>query len=306
MRVIIYGTGELGLSYIEKNKGLEIIAFAVNAPKEDRFSGYPVISTNQIPNHDYDKIVIAVQEWTDDTYLGLTAEILAELKGAKVPFEKIVTSRPYFTYEDVSLKTFEERINARSRILRELSTIFRGKKASGSVAECGVGKGFFASVINESFPDKSLYLFDTFSGFDKRDLVHESGETVKKVIECKAMYGNNSSVGAEVALSHCPHKDKCIIKAGYVPETFLGLENERFAFVNIDMDLYAPTLAALRFFVPRLAGGGVIWVHDYYGGPWQGIKKAIDEFALESDFTLLPVGDQLSVALIPQIPFPSF
>ena len=299
MNIIIYGTEELGLLYIEKNKGFKVIAFAVNAPKGHSFSGYPVININQISNHDYDKVVIAVQGCTDDTYLELIADILKELKDAGVPFDKILTLRPYFTYRDVNLNTFEECINVRSRILRELSIILRRYKVPGAVAECGVGRGVFASVINESFPDKSLYLFDTFRGFDERDLGYESSKAIKKAKECKAMFGNNSSTGADVAVSHCPYKDKCIIKVGYVPETFKGLENEIFAFVNIDVDLYAPTLAALRFFAPRLANGGVIWVHDYYGGPWQGVKEAIDEFALKYEFTLLPVGDKLSVALIP-------
>ena len=299
MRIIIYGTGELGLLYIEKNKEREVIAFAVVDPKEFSFSGYPVINISEIPNHDYDKVVIAVQNWTVDSYLEVIADSLKELMGVGVPFDKILTLRPYFTYEDINLKTFEECINVRSRIFRELSVILRRNKVPGSVAECGVGRGVFASVINESFPDKTLYLFDTFKGFDERDLDYEPDRAKKKAKKCKTMFGKDSLTGIDVALSHCPYKTQCIIRAGYIPETFEGLENERFAFVNIDVDLYAPTLAALRFFAPRLAKGGVIWIHDYYSGPWQGVKEAVNEFALEYQFTLLPVGDKLSVALIP-------
>lgn len=42
-------------------------------------------------------------------------------------------------------------------------------------------------------------------------------------------------------------------RKGRVPETFVGLETERFAFVLLDMDVYPPTRDALRFFYPRLS-----------------------------------------------------
>src|SRR4051812_35726084 len=40
----------------------------------------------------------------------------------------------------------------------------------GSVAELGVYKGKFARFINQYFPQRSLFLFDTFEGFDKNDI----------------------------------------------------------------------------------------------------------------------------------------
>lgn len=38
-----------------------------------------------------------------------------------------------------------------------------------SVAELGVYRGEFAKIINELFPDRKLYLFDTFEGFCYKD-----------------------------------------------------------------------------------------------------------------------------------------
>jgi O-methyltransferase len=38
----------------------------------------------------------------------------------------------------------------------------------GDIAEVGVYKGTFASVMNGAFPNKRLYLFDTFEGFRTR------------------------------------------------------------------------------------------------------------------------------------------
>ena len=92
--------------------------------------------------------------------------------------------------------------------------------------------------------------------------------------------------------------NKVIIRHGYVPDTFRGLENEQFSFVNLDMDLYAPQLAGLRFFYDRMAVDGVILVHDYFSSTWKGCKKAIDEFAREQKLTSIPIGDNKSLAII--------
>ena len=53
------------------------------------------------------------------------------------------------------------------------------------------------------------------------------------------------------------------IVPGRFPETATAVPaDERFAFVQIDCDLYAPTLATLEFFYPRLAPRGLVVVHN--------------------------------------------
>jgi O-methyltransferase len=46
---------------------------------------------------------------------------------------------------------------------------------TGAVAELGVFRGDFAARINSVFPERKLYLFDTFAGFDERDIAREKG-----------------------------------------------------------------------------------------------------------------------------------
>ncbi|MDR2394465.1 MAG: TylF/MycF family methyltransferase [Treponema sp.] len=79
------------------------------------------------------------------------------------------------------------------------------KNIQGSVTELGVYRGQFARIINIAFPDRKLFLFDTFEGFDKRD--------VKIELE------NNYSTGAQdfsettvaLVLSRMDYKQNCII-----------------------------------------------------------------------------------------------
>lgn len=120
----------------------------------------------------------------------------------------------------------------------------------GSLAECGVAQGTTSRFIHNALPDRRLYLFDTFSGFDQRDS-DAAGDTRFK----------DTSVARVLRTIGDDHN--IIVRQGYFPETTRGLENESFAFVMIDFDKYDPTLAALEFFYPRLSRGGYLFIHDY-------------------------------------------
>jgi O-methyltransferase len=79
------------------------------------------------------------------------------------------------------------------------------KKIDGSVAELGVYRGNFAKIINEAFPDRKLYLFDTFEGFDERDVN----------VELKNNYSTGkqdfSNTSVELVLNKMKHKENCIV-----------------------------------------------------------------------------------------------
>ena len=90
---------------------------------------------------------------------------------------------------------------------------------------------------------------------------------------------------------------KLKIHAGYFPDSAKGLENETFALVNIDADLYNPVKAGLEFFYPRMSPGGIILIHDY-NHRWEGLVKAVDEFAAKTSCTIIPVPDLDSTVMI--------
>lgn len=61
----------------------------------------------------------------------------------------------------------------------------RKRKIKGNVAEAGVFRGEFAQYINDAFPDKKLYLFDTFDGFDANEILNEmkNGNCTRTFVE---------------------------------------------------------------------------------------------------------------------------
>jgi O-methyltransferase len=161
----------------------------------------------------------------------------------------------------------------------------------GSVAELGVYKGKFSRYINQYFPERNLYLFDTFTGFNAKDV---STETSKGYSSGEQDFSDTS---IQAVLNIMPHPEKCIIKKGYFPETAEGL-NETFALVSIDTDLYDPIYNGLCYFFPRMTKGGFIFVHDYNNDEYKGAKKAVRQFCMENNIHFFPLPDSCGSAII--------
>lgn len=146
-----------------------------------------------------------------------------------------------------------------------------GEGVPGQLAELGVYRGNSAAVLAHYARrfGRRLYLFDTFQGFDARDLKGiDSG--VPKGFHATSLDLVRSVVGEE-SVTYVP---------GYFPESMpAGLAEETFAVAHIDCDLYEPFKASLAFFYPRLSPGGMLILHDYSSGYFAGAKQAVDEFA---------------------------
>jgi len=165
------------------------------------------------------------------------------------------------------------------------------KKLSGSVAEVGVFKGEFAKYINQLFPNKKLFLFDTFSGFDNKDIVVEKQNNFSD--------GNQdfSDTSANLVLQKMKFRQNCIIKKGYFPETAVDVDEE-FCFVSLDPDLYKPIIDGLDYFYPRLVKGGYIFIHDFNNDMYSGAKRAVLEFCSKYDIPYVPLPDTWGTVVI--------
>ena len=198
-----------------------------------------------------------------------------------------------FPEERIICRFVDLNTRARRDCLEKIAMILEDKAVSGAVAELGVYRGDFAKVINTVFPERKLYLFDTFEGFPEEDMNYETENNL-----LLNTVGKLSNTSVEYVMGRMPHPERCVIRKGYFPETAAGLEDERYAFVNIDVDLYKPILAGLEYFWPRMAENGYIFVHDYFSFSYAGTKKAIEEFSERFHVGFTPIGDTLSVAFV--------
>ncbi|MEP6726991.1 MAG: TylF/MycF/NovP-related O-methyltransferase [Bacteroidota bacterium] len=162
---------------------------------------------------------------------------------------------------------------------------------AGNVAELGVYKGKFARYINKYFPERLLYLFDTFEGFDNRDVVKEK----KDNLSSGDQDFSDTSVAAVLALM--PFPAQCRAVKGFFPESATSIE-DTFVFVSLDADLYEPIYNGLQFFYPRLVKGGYIFIHDFNNDLYKGSRKAVEQFCSEQSIGFVPLPDSGGSAII--------
>ena len=181
-----------------------------------------------------------------------------------------------------ALKVFD----ARTATMRLLAEQIKREGIQGDAAELGVFRGDFASLINAALPERTLHLYDTFTGFAEEDVVLERRHGYSK-----AQTGDFSQTAAELVREKLPCPEMARFHIGYFPESFKPEADTRYCFVSIDADLYAPTAAALPLFWERLSKGGVLMIHDVNSTQFSGAGAAVREFCAEKQLRPLPVCD---------------
>lgn len=276
-KAVMLGAGETGKRiYSLAKKEYNIIGVVDNDSNKwgKEYLGMTVKSVPEIENMEFDCVVIG-------NLVGV-ADNKIQLREMGIKEENIIS------------KYVESSVWARIGFMKSVAQMCYEKKLEGAIAEVGVYQGEFAKMMNVEFYDKKFYLFDTFEGFHEEDV---SEEIKNKFSEASQKDFGNTTV--DLVLNKMKYKENCIVKKGYFPESANGID-EKFAFVNLDVDLYKPTLEALRFFYPRLVAGGIILIHDYFPEVYRGVKQAVKEFQeeIETSLIMFPIGDEVSLGIM--------
>jgi predicted O-methyltransferase YrrM len=168
----------------------------------------------------------------------------------------------------------------------------------GDYLEIGTHRGQSAKVIFTLMdPTRTLFCIDTFDGFVERDLAVERRINpsctwrVGNFLETSCEY-----VGTYVGDGMTPSNFKPI--KGWFPSAYEGLEDRRWRFIHLDVDLYEPTRVALEMLWPKLVPGGVMVFHDYENSGFPGVKLAVDTFFSALGLTPLHMGDLWGSAMM--------
>jgi hypothetical protein len=163
--------------------------------------------------------------------------------------------------------------------------------APGDYAEFGSHRGFGLRAIHRFMdPSRHLFSFDTFEGFDSRDIAVEGtlydspwkeGNFAPTSVERVARYVGDGTPPANLTL----------VK-GWFPDSYAGHEVRSWRFVHIDFDLYQPIKAALERVWPQMVPGGVILVHDYGSEGFPAARRAVDEFGAAVGVAATPLVDR--------------
>jgi hypothetical protein len=177
-----------------------------------------------------------------------------------------------FLFEDGALAP-------RLRLLRLVARV------PGDTAECGVFRGATSYLIcsankQSNAGGKTHHLFDSFEGLSPPGPA-DGTHWAKGDLKCEMETVRN-------ALSDF---DNLEFHPGWIPERFRDVEDRKFSFVHIDVDLAEPTLASLAFFYPRMEAGGVILCDDHGISTCAGATRAIDEFLSDKSERMLSLPD---------------
>ncbi len=295
MTIYVYGTGCGAGDLIDRALPAERVAAFVDAA-EGVFLGRPVITPGQLAGRDFDLLIVASRD---------TERIARELAGLGVDPDRVFYLKNHFACADrnrsyalagevlgedyanqirfserlirVPLWTERERIagtgadNDYVRLKTLEALCLRIADVPGAAAELGVYRGGFARWINTLLPERTLFLFDTFTGFDERESA-----------DCgRGFVGAHRNTASRRVLASMPHPEQVTIREGLFPQTAEGLEGERFALVSLDADLEESTLAGLRFFLPRMQAGGYLLLHDWMNPKLPGVQRALRRYEAE-------------------------
>lgn len=306
-RVYVWGLGIKFSLLLDRIIQLDdITGFIDNKVAGEFYLNRRVYSPKEIVEMDYDAIIVANNS-TEEIYrqcqelsinlekvifiyrnytfscLNNTFELEKEVFGEKyanyLKNKYHIVNSP--TIDEVSADVFEDFCHdkmykddyIRVKTMLMVSNIIREERTPGQVAELGVFRGDFATNINKAFPDRKLYLFDTFSSFKSDEATLEKSRNT-----CNDAYVNAfKDTDVKVVMDKMKYPDNIIVKQGYFPESLNGLE-ETFAFVSIDVDLEQSTYDGLSYFYPRLSNGGYIFLHDYNYGFFDVVKRAVERY----------------------------
>ncbi len=162
----------------------------------------------------------------------------------------------------------------------------------GDFVEVGVYRGYTAKLIHKYVPERKLYLFDTFSGFNKRGIDTEKIKTGNNI---SSMQFTDTSV--DIVTNYIEPNNNVFFFPGYFPENMpANFERMKFALVHLDADLYDPIINSLRVFYENMSTGGIIIIHDY--NAWIGARTAVDEFFMNKPEKPVPMPDKSGSAII--------
>lgn len=319
----VWGTGRLaGISMHEYFYNVEIEGYIDSNENINMYNGIKVIRPKDILQLHYDAIFVA-NLYTREIYdtcvtLGIDLskviflynnmflndynknyDYISKIMGED--FSSSLKNRNYMirrgaTYKGVlvedhlpeKLLFYQQRDYVRIKTLELLTREIKKRNLVGNIAELGVFRGEFSQFFNYYFPNKILYLFDTFDGFEEKEFIYEKDNN-----NCGDAFGESlKKTEVNIVLDKMDNRDVVKIYKGYFPDSLNGLE-DNFCLVSIDVDFEQSIENGLEYFYPRLEQGGYILIHDYNDGMLKGVQKAVDEFEKKHNLCMckLPICD---------------
>jgi hypothetical protein len=192
-----------------------------------------------------------------------------------------------------SFPVYARRVNI-TRFLAHYELYRQIRDLPGNIVEVGVYRGVsllswakFLEIFHAGDRTRRVYGFDNFAGF--ADLHEKDGPELERAN--KKVGGWDAGPFRDELMEHIDmfHQDSFLPRAkrivmieGDIRKTAqaFAVENPglRISLLHLDVDLYEPTLAALKAFYPLVVPGGLVVFDEYGLVEWPGESKAAEEY----------------------------
>ncbi|HNA89558.1 MAG TPA: TylF/MycF/NovP-related O-methyltransferase [Anaerolineales bacterium] len=176
--------------------------------------------------------------------------------------------------QDARVSLYYDRLFTIYQILSNWSVRTQNNGETLNTAEVGVYKGgtsyFIASIAKHLGMSIHHFCFDTFEGHPVED--------INKTIETSHLPNMFNDTSFDSVKTYLKQFGNVEVHKGRIQDTANILNDLTMHFVHLDMDIYEPTLFALRFFDNKMVPGGVILLDDYGFETCPGIERATNEF----------------------------
>jgi hypothetical protein len=195
---------------------------------------------------------------------------------------KLPDFKKSFDYENGFYLTCD--ITRISKILAHYELFKMAQNIPGTIVECGVFKGaslarfaMFRDLFGNVF-SKKIIAFDSFGSFPKTSFkpdikfrekfINAAGEQsisidqMTRVLEYKKCNRFIELIEGDICKT--------------VPKYVKNNPQLKISLLNLDTDIYEPTVTILENLYPRIEKGGVLILDDY--GTFPGETKAVDEY----------------------------
>jgi hypothetical protein len=172
-----------------------------------------------------------------------------------------------------------------SKLITRYQLFAMSRDVPGHIIECGVYKGvgllYWAKLLEISAANsrKRVIGFDAFGPFREVGLREQEYEVATRHDAMAGSMNTMERVAAAVAAAGFSQRVELV--AGDVVQTAPAFADRnyglRISLLNLDLDTYEGTTAALRAFWPLMSRGGVV-IFDEYGLAGMGESQAVDEF----------------------------
>lgn len=151
----------------------------------------------------------------------------------------------------------------------------------GHFCELGCWNGanlvYLAKIVNIFRPEANTEVigFDSFQGLQTFDSEKEAA-----CVDSRGKYRGNLQLLEDTLRLYNLHDSVRLVK-GSIEETLPLFVKERgdirFAFIYLDVDLYAPTKVGIELLYPRLLKGGIMVFDEYNTEDWPGETSAVHD-----------------------------